>query len=180
MPLLFVIGSVLLLKYNSENINDYLKVRQVKSIDEAVDELSKPDQVKLQNQIAQTYKLDFVAAQNGDSVKTNFNKIQPEDFKQALRTSGLPETSIYNSGWRAFRAQFMLWLFLALSIVTVIVSFWKSMSLIPVLGFLSCSYLLCESGTSNWERFLIWLVVGFVVYFTYGYKHSKLNLAAKA
>ena len=179
MPLLFIVGSALLLKYNAENINDYLKVRQVKSIDEAVDELSKPDQVKLQTQIAQTYKLDLVAAQNSDSVKTNFNKIQPEDFKQTLRTSGLPEASIYNSGWRAFRAQFMLWLFLALTIVTVIVSFWKNMSLIPVLGFLSCSYLLCESGTSNWERFLIWLVVGFVVYFTYGYKHSKLNVDSK-
>ena len=180
MPILFVVGAALLLKYNGDNINDYMKVRQVKSVDEAVDELPKADLITLQTQIAKTYKLDFVPAQSSDSVKTNFNLAQPEDFKQALKTSGLATSSIYNTGWRAFRAQFMLWLFLLLTIVTVVVSFWKNMSLIPVLGFLSCSYLLCESGTSNWERFLIWLIVGFVVYFTYGYKHSKLSEPAKA
>jgi amino acid transporter len=180
MPILFIAGSALLLKYNSENINDYMKVRQVKSIDEATDELPKADLITLQHQIAQIHKLNFVTAQSSDSVKTNFNLIQPEDFKQALRTSALPEASIYNTGWRAFKAQFMLWLFLVLAIATTIISFWKNMSLIPVLGFLSCSYLLCESGTSNWERFLLWLIVGFVVYFTYGYKHSKLNVEPKA
>jgi len=175
MPVLFILGSALLMKYNAENINDYLKVRQVKSVDEVVDELPKPEQVALQTMIAKNFKLAFKPAQNSDSVRTNFNLVQPEDFKQTLKTSGLAESSIYNTGWRAFRAQFMLWLFLALAIVTTVISFWKSMSLIPVLGFLSCTYLLCESGTSNWERFLIWLIVGFVVYFTYGYKHSKLN-----
>ncbi len=180
MPILFVVGAALLLKYNGDNFNDYMKVRQVKSVDEAVDELPKADLLTLQGNISKTYKLNFAPAQNSDSVRTNFNMAQPEDFKQALKTSGLAESSIYNTGWRAFRAQFMLWLFLALTIVTVIVSFWKNMSLIPVLGFLSCSYLLCESGTSNWERFLIWLIVGFVVYFTYGYKHSKLSDSSKA
>lgn len=48
-------------------------------------------------------------------------------------------------------------------------------SLIPVLGLLSCSYLLCESGVHNWERFLLWLLIGFAVYFLYGYRHSKLR-----
>jgi len=179
MPILFIAGSALLLKYNDENITDYLKVRQVKSVDEVVDELPKGEQVALQNLIAKSYKLEFASAQNSDSVKTNLNRLQPEEFKQTLKTSGLPESSIYNTGWRAFRAQFMLWVFLALTLVTVAISFWKNMSLIPVLGFLSCSYLLCESGTSNWERFLVWLVVGFIVYFSYGYKHSKLNEPAK-
>jgi len=39
---------------------------------------------------------------------------------------------------------------------------------------LSCSYLLSESGVSNWERFLLWLLIGMIIYFIYGYKKSKL------
>jgi amino acid transporter len=57
---------------------------------------------------------------------------------------------------------------------TVIQTIRRSYSLIPVLGFLSCSYLLCESGTSNWERFLIWLLLGLVIYFIYGRRKSRL------
>lgn len=55
-----------------------------------------------------------------------------------------------------------------------VLSVWKEVSLIPVLGLLACSYLLCESGVSNWSRFFAWLLLGFVVYFIYGVRKSKL------
>ena len=32
-----------------------------------------------------------------------------------------------------------------------------------------------ELGITNWIRFGIWLLVGFVIYFLYSYSHSKLN-----
>jgi amino acid transporter len=64
--------------------------------------------------------------------------------------------------------------FAVVFVVTSVLAFLKNLSLIPVMGFLCCSYLLCESGTSNWERFLIWLVVGLALYFVYGRTHSKL------
>ena len=51
----------------------------------------------------------------------------------------------------------------------------ENLSLIPVLGLLSCLYMMCELGISNWIGFGIWLVVGLMVYFAYGYKHSKLG-----
>jgi APA family basic amino acid/polyamine antiporter len=50
-------------------------------------------------------------------------------------------------------------------------------SLLPVIGILVNLYLMAELGTSNWTMFLIWLVIGIVIYFSYGYKHSKLRKA---
>jgi amino acid transporter len=76
--------------------------------------------------------------------------------------------------WAVLRTKIPYAAFFVLALVTTVFSAWKNLSLIPVLGMLSCSYLLCESGTTNWERFLLWLIAGFVVYFAYGYKHSKL------
>ncbi|UEG55237.1 amino acid permease [Mucilaginibacter daejeonensis] len=71
--------------------------------------------------------------------------------------------------------QFPFALFLILSATLTVLAFMKNLSLIPVLGLLSCFYLMTELGYTNWLRFLIWLVLGLVVYFSYGYRNSKLN-----
>lgn len=70
---------------------------------------------------------------------------------------------------------FPMFLFIILSAVLTILAFVKNLSLIPVLGLLSCFYLMTQLGYTNWLRFLIWLVIGLVIYFTYSYKNSKLN-----
>jgi len=70
---------------------------------------------------------------------------------------------------------FPFFLFIILSATLTVFSFIKNLSLIPVLGLLSCFYLMTQLGYINWLRFLIWLVIGLVIYFTYGYKHSVLG-----
>lgn len=76
--------------------------------------------------------------------------------------------------WGVIRTKIPYMLFGCVFFTMAILSFVNSYSLIPVLGFLCCTYLLCESGTTNWERFLIWLVLGMIIYFIYGYRKSKL------
>lgn len=70
---------------------------------------------------------------------------------------------------------FPFFIFIILSAVLTILAFLKNLSLIPVLGLLSCFYLMTELGYTNWIRFLVWLVIGLVIYFTYSYKNSTLN-----
>lgn len=53
-------------------------------------------------------------------------------------------------------------------------SFRKQWSLIPVLGLVSCCYLLTGMAVSNWKWFGIWLVIGLLCYFAYGYRKSRL------
>ena len=54
-------------------------------------------------------------------------------------------------------------------------SFRKKLSLLPTLGLLINLYLMTELGISNWTLFFVWLLIGLAVYFTYGYRNSKLN-----
>jgi APA family basic amino acid/polyamine antiporter len=81
----------------------------------------------------------------------------PDHFSGLLRQEGLP----------------MLVFWIVAAVVSVL-SFLKNFSLIPVLGLLSCFYLMAQESHTNWYRFLIWLVIGLCIYFSYGYKNSRL------
>ncbi len=83
----------------------------------------------------------------------------------------------FSHGWLVIREKLPLYLYLVLALVISVLSFTKNLSLIPVLGLLSCGYLMTELGYTNWLRFLVWLGLGLVVYFGYSYRNSKLNKA---
>ncbi len=46
--------------------------------------------------------------------------------------------------------------------------------LVPILGILVCGAMIFGLGWTNWLRLLVWLVIGFVIYFGYSIRHSKL------
>jgi amino acid transporter len=82
----------------------------------------------------------------------------PGYFKSLLRKEGLP----------------MMVFWIVAATVTAL-SFKKNFSLIPVMGLLSCFYLMAQESHTNWYRFLIWLCIGLVIYFFYGRRNSKLR-----
>jgi amino acid transporter len=84
-------------------------------------------------------------------------KYNPEHFENVLTKEGFP-----------------MGIFWVVAAIIAVLSFVKDFSLIPVLGFTSCFYLMAQESHTNWYRFLIWLAIGLVVYFTYGFKNSRL------
>src|SRR5688572_15793890 len=82
------------------------------------------------------------------------------------------------STWEVFRHEIPFLVFLVGSGVLAVLCFVKRLSLIPVLGVLTCGYLMTELGLHNWIRFGIWLAIGLVLYFVYGYRHSRLGARA--
>jgi len=68
--------------------------------------------------------------------------------------------------------------FLIFCLVSLIITFRavaKQWSLIPVLGLLTNLYLMSQLGVTNWFRFGIWLVIGLLIYFSYGARNSRMN-----
>jgi hypothetical protein len=80
----------------------------------------------------------------------------------------------YNGDWIEFREKLPFFLFVILATILAILSFIENLSLIPVLGLASCFYLMTELGYTNWLRFVIWLVIGLVIYFMYSRHNSNL------
>ena len=86
----------------------------------------------------------------------------PDYFKSLLSEEGIP-----------------MILFFVVTTIIAVLSYVKNFSLIPVLGLLSCFYLMAQESHTNWYRFIIWLGIGLVIYFTYGYKNSHLAKVEK-
>ena len=51
---------------------------------------------------------------------------------------------------------------------------------LPAVGALLCAYLMANLPKTAWERFVIWLAIGLIIFFFYGRKHSRLAKKAKA
>ncbi len=69
----------------------------------------------------------------------------------------------------------LVFIFWCVWCVLSILSYRHNFSLLPVMGILINLYLMSELGASNWIIFVIWLAIGLLIYFMYGYSHSKLR-----
>ena len=47
--------------------------------------------------------------------------------------------------------------------------------LVPILGIISCVAMMAALPGDTWVRLIVWLVIGFTIYFGYSIKNSKLN-----
>ncbi len=66
----------------------------------------------------------------------------------------------------------LMWLLLvALSIFAYL----RKWNIIPLMGVSTCMFLLTGMTLDNWKWFGLWFLLGLVLYFSYGYKHSKLK-----
>lgn len=98
---------------------------------------------------------------NAEGISTFFSVVPKED----------------ESVFGAFSHKIPMIVFIILAIVMAVLSFVKKLSFIPTMGLLLCAYLMTELGVTNWLRFGLWLLVGLVIYFAYGYQNSHLGKA---
>ncbi|KIA90586.1 APC family permease [Kaistella jeonii] len=68
-----------------------------------------------------------------------------------------------------------MFFFIIINIGLCVLAFVKNLSLIPLMGLSSCLYLLTGMSHNNWFWFLVWFAIGLIIYFSYGYRNSKLH-----
>lgn len=89
----------------------------------------------------------------------------PGYFNRLLILSGEDVNTTFNV------SSIIFWL---VCIVMAAYAYLRDLQLIPLMGMITCLYLLTGMTADNWMWFAIWFLLGLVVYFLYGYKHSKL------
>lgn len=84
----------------------------------------------------------------------------------------------YTTGKKTFMdmaiTNISLIIFWITAVLLALFAFIKKYSLIPLMGVITCMYLLTGMSKSNWVWFIGWLLLGIIIYFLYGYKKSKL------
>lgn len=67
-------------------------------------------------------------------------------------------------------------IFLIFGAIVSVLNFLRNYSFIPIMGVLMCSYMMVEIPLVSWIWFIIWMGIGLLIYFLYGYRNSKLNI----
>ena len=87
--------------------------------------------------------------------------------------------SIFRKGNDLLFDEVLQLLFVLCALIASFFSFKLNLNAIPIIGTLSCLYLMTEIPPISWLIFLIWISIGLTIYFGYSKKHSHLNNSLK-
>jgi APA family basic amino acid/polyamine antiporter len=172
LPLLLVIGIFLTWKYNKASTIEFFQNKTLVAKEDLYDRLGAADSTMLREKIA---VMDTAGYRTfGPSVKSYLDNVYSTTYRPMIRKTGLPDNVLYYTGTAALLPNLPQWLFLLVVLLVLIYSIKNNFSLIPVLGLISCFYLMAQESYTNWYRFLAWLIIGLFIYFLYSRHHSKL------
>ncbi len=176
MPILISIGFVFAFGYNNKATMSFLtNETQINSSEDIITALDQNSTQKVYDYLVQ------IDAKNSTSEKPDLelllNQYQQDEVKYASVVKGLPidDAKKYQSGFNLFKHKIPMWIFFIVLFGLTIWSYLQNLSLIPLLGLISCLYMMAELSVWNWIYFTIWLLIGLIIYFSFSRKNSKLN-----
>ncbi|MCL9770028.1 amino acid permease [Flavobacterium sp. HXWNR69] len=106
-----------------------------------------------------------------------FSKISQDEvaYKNIVDSLPIDQKLKYETGLDLFKHKIPMWIFLISLLFFAVWSWKQNLSLIPLLGLVSCLYMMAELSVWNWIYFGIWLLIGLLIYFGFSRKNSKLN-----
>ncbi|NRT12455.1 amino acid permease [Flavobacterium sp. 14A] len=179
VPFLLAAGLIYAFQFNSKATMGFItNETQTFKAQDIITSLNKEDSQKVYAYLENIEHIDKSAATA--DLESLLSKYQGDESRYATVVAGLPidDGLKYESGFSLFKHKIPMWIFLFSLIGLTIWSFKENLSLIPLLGLVSCLYMMAELSVWNWIYFTIWLLIGLVIYFSYSRKNSKLNFTA--
>ena len=176
VPFLILVGMVYAFQYNQKSTLDFItNEKKIYAPEDIVTSLT-PEQSK------QVY--DYLAAFDAKNATTSTPDLEvilsqySEDevqYESVVAALPISDSQKYETGFSLFKHKIPMWIFLLSLIGLAVWAYRQNLSLIPLLGLISCLYMMAELSVWNWIYFTIWLLIGLVIYFGYSRKNSKLN-----
>lgn len=176
LPVLFALAGILLSVYAPNETRNFLtNAPETIASKDLISALSQEDIDDLKK-FTVSYDEAGVKASDNDLEVYITGKTEAE-YAQYLKVIPLGENKKTNAGFHLFKHKIPMWIFIFTCFSLLYLSVRKNLSLIPVLGVITCLYMMAQIELKNWIGFGVWLLVGLVIYFTYGRFNS--NLAKK-
>jgi len=135
--------------------------------------MSETEVVETKTMLIQRDSAGF-ANSNGDLVQY-LASLNQEQYAEVVSKVPVSDEHKYETGWALFQHKIPMWLFIITCLWLTVMAFQHNLSLIPMLGLVSCFYMMAQIPAKSWMGFFIWLLIGLAIYFSYGYKNSKLS-----
>ncbi len=174
VPVLLLVGMTYAFKYNTQATIDFLtNEKQVNSPEYIVTSLD-----QAQTKIVYEY---LIFKNENDAVNSDLEALLSKynenetTYKAVVDSLPIDERLKYQSGFNLFKHKIPMWIFLIVLLGLTVWAYRQNLSLIPLLGLVSCLYMMAELSVWNWIYFTCWLLIGLVIYFGFSRKNSKLN-----
>ncbi len=177
-PVLLVIGVSIALSVNKSATMDF--ITNEKQINEASTIVTSLEESQTKAVVAYLQEKGFVKDTNAD-LEEVLSAISEDEatYKNVVDAMPIDDSLKYESGFALFKHKIPMWIFLISLVFFAVWSWRQNLSLIPLLGLVSCLYMMAELSVWNWIYFTIWLLIGLIIYFSFSRKNSKLNLENK-
>jgi len=175
VPVLLVAGLTFAFTYNKQATIDFLTNEdQINPPETIVTSLSERQSKEIYGFLI-AKDLSNTAISDMEALLSKYNTDEAT-YKSVIDSLPLDYDLKYESGFSLFKHKIPMWIFLIVLLGLTVWSFRQNLSLIPLLGLVSCLYMMAELSVWNWIYFTIWLMIGLVIYFSFSRKNSKLNL----
>ena len=172
-PLLILIGIGIAFTVNKKSTLDFLtNERQINTPADIVTSLSKEDSKKVYDYLVTLNK--EVNTEDIEKLLSEFSQNETT-YKQVVDNMPIDNSLKYEIGLSLFKHKIPMWIFLISLLCFAVWSWRQNLSLIPLLGLVSCLYMMAELSIWNWIYFTCWLLIGLTIYFGFSHKNSKLN-----